>query len=115
MHTETVDGGFMSKARATRYYFADVEPVDAVAIAKDVAEEGGFQIHPFWMESCDGDPTDDGPCPEPIDEGCPSHNGGLPTDCFVQAVRGLDTGAEFVEHLWISPWPKRIVVHDRIG
>lgn len=102
VHTETVDGGFMSKARATRYYFADVDPVDGVAVAEGVARAGGFTIHPFWMRSCDDIAPGSEPCPPPIDDACPTHNGGLPTECFVQAVRDLETGDEYVEQLWIN-------------
>jgi hypothetical protein len=85
VHTEVMDGGFMTQARATRYYFADLEPVDGVSIAKEIARAGGFS-----------DP------PRPVvEENCRSTNGGLPTDCVVGAFR-LSPSGDDVEHMWIN-------------
>lgn len=81
--TKVVDGGFMTKARATRYYFADLDPVDGVSAAKAMARAAGFSIHPHATD-------------------CDSYNGGLPTDCTIEAVRLLDSKDEYVEHLWIG-------------
>ena len=83
VHTDVDDGGFMTKARATRYYFADLDPVDGVAAAKAVARVAGFSIHPHAAD-------------------CDSYNGGLPTDCNIEAFRTMDSNDEYVEHLWIS-------------
>jgi hypothetical protein len=85
VHTETVDGGFMTSARATRYYFADLDPVDGVSTVKDIARAAGFSDPPR--------PT--------VRENCPSNNGGLPTDCIVEAIRALPSDDKHVEVMWI--------------
>ncbi len=104
VHTETVNGGFMTKARATRYYFANLDPVDSVSVAKAVARAEGFNIRPLEVSSveCDDAPADASACPPTIVQDCRSNNGGLPTDCTVQAFRPQDSSEAYVIHLWIN-------------
>ena len=84
----------MSKAGVTRYYLADLDPADGVSAAKAISRAAGFSIHPHAAD-------------------CNSYNGGLPTDCTIEAVRDLDSKAGYVEHLWISLHHQGIVVQYR--
>lgn len=86
VHTEVVAGGFMTSARATRYYFADLLPVEGVSDVKELVRAAGFIDHPR--------PT--------VEENCRSNNGGLPTDCIVKAIRDVPSDDGRVEQLWIN-------------
>lgn len=105
IHTEVVDGGFIIKARATRNYFVTTGPTDSYRIARDIAESAGFIVRPrvLSLDGCrDSFPPAamDGPCGPVIADDCPSYNGGLPDQCFVEALRWHDEG-ERVLRLWM--------------
>lgn len=120
VHTEVIDGGFIVRPRATRYFFVDVAPngvqdgrgprvsEDTLAAAKSIATAAGFTIQPFRLSriECRLPEGQSSTCPPRIPDECqPNYEGGPPTHCTVQAVRGLDTGAEQVERLWMNLYP----------
>ena len=120
VHTEVIDGGFIVQPRATRYFFVDGvrDPVDdgrgprvsedTLAAAKRMATAAGFTPRPFLLSRiecprAEGQPST---CPPTIPDECESnYEGGPPHHCIAQAVRGLDSGAEQVERLWINLYP----------
>lgn len=121
VHTEVIDGGFMVRPRATRYFFVDgvadgvqdavsrhIVSEDTLAAAKSIATAAGFTIRPLRLSRIEcrlpeGQPST---CPPRIADECESnYEGGPPTHCIVQAVRGLDPGAEQVERLWMNLYP----------
>jgi hypothetical protein len=115
VHTEVIDGGFIVQPRATRYFFVDVAPdrgprvsEDTLAVAKSIATAAGFTIHPLLLSrvECPRPESHPSPCPPWFADECDSnYEGGPPTHCTVQAVRGLDSGAEQVERLWMNLYP----------
>ena len=103
--TTVIDGDFLIKARATRSYFVDADPIDAVPAAKQIAEAAGFIVRPrvLSLDGCkDSFPPAamDGPCGPVVADECPSTNGGLPNQCIVEALRWHDEG-ERIQRLWV--------------
>ncbi len=105
VETEVIDGGFLIKARATRSYFVDADPLDGYPVAKGIAEAAGFIVRPrvLSLDGCqDSFPPAamDSPCGPVVADDCPSYNGGLPDHCVVEALRWHDDG-ERVRRLWM--------------
>ena len=81
---------------------------DTLAAAKRIATAAGFTIRPVQRSRiecprAEGQPST---CPPRIADECDSnYEGGPATNCTVQAVRGLDSGADQVERLWINLYP----------
>ena len=103
--TTVIEGGFLIKARATRNYFVDADPLDGYPMAIKIAEAAGFIVRPrvLSLNGCqDSFPPAamDGPCGPVVADDCPSYNGGLPDHCVVEALRWHDDG-ERVQRLWI--------------